>query len=183
MTNCVFVGLGSDGTVSANKNSIKIIAEETDNFGQGYFEYDSKKAGAVTISHLRFGLKPIDSPYLVGGDEASFVACHQPTFVTRYVMLDLAKEGGVFLLNSASPPDEVWNELPRKMQAQIIGKRLAFYVIDAYKIAADTGMGRRINTVMQTCFFAISGILPRDEAIARIKESVKKTYGKKAPCP
>ena len=179
VTNCVFFGLGSDGTVSANKNSIKIISEETDNFGQGYFQYDSKKAGAVTISHLRFGLKPIDSPYLVSGDEASFVACHQPTFVTRYDMLDLAKEGGVFLLNSASPPNEVWNELPRKMQAQIIDKRLAFYVIDAYKIAADTGMGRRINTVMQTCFFAISGILPRDEAIAQIKESVKKTYGKK----
>jgi len=179
VTACVFFGLGSDGTVSANKNSIKIIAEETANFGQGYFQYDSKKAGAVTISHLRFGPKPIDSTYLVEPGDASFVACHQPTFLTRYDMLDMAKPGGVFLINSPTPPDALWNELPRKMQAQIIDKGLSVYTIDAYKIAADTGMGRRINTVMQTCFFAISGILPRDEAIARIKESVKKTYGKK----
>ncbi len=179
VTACVFFGLGSDGTVSANKNSIKIIAEETDNFGQGYFQYDSKKAGAVTISHLRFGPKLIDSTYLVGAGEASFVACHQPTFLPRYDMLDMAKPGGVFLLNSATPPDRVWDDLPRKMQAQIIDKGLSFYVVDAYKIAGDTGMGRRINTVMQTCFFAISGILPRDEAIAHIKSSVKKTYGKK----
>jgi pyruvate-ferredoxin/flavodoxin oxidoreductase len=179
ITACVFYGLGSDGTVSANKNSIKIIAEETPNYGQGYFEYDSKKAGAMTISHLRFGAHPINSTYLIGDDEASFVACHQPTFVTRYDMLDKARKGGVFLLNSATPSDQVWNELPRKMQQTMIEKELSFYVIDAYGIAEATGMGRRINTIMQTCFFAISGILPRDEAIAHIKTAVKKTYGKK----
>jgi len=179
VTACVFYGLGSDGTVSANKNSIKIIAEETSNFGQGYFEYDSKKAGAITISHLRFGPRPINSTYLIGDDEASFVACHQPTFLTRYEMLDKARPGGVFLLNSHTPPDQVWNDLPRRMQQTMLDKALTFYVIDAYGIAAETGMGRRINTIMQTCFFAISGILPKDEAIAHIKEAVKKTYGKK----
>ena len=179
VTACVFYGLGSDGTVSANKNSIKIIAEETSNFGQGYFEYDSKKAGAITISHLRFGPKPIASTYLIGDDEASFVACHQPTFLSRYDMLEKARSGGVFLLNTATPADRVWSELPRKMQQTIIEKELSFYVIDAYGIAAETGMGRRINTVMQTCFFAISGVLPRDEAIEQIKYAVKKTYGKK----
>jgi len=179
VTACVFYGLGSDGTVSANKNSIKIIAEETSNYGQGYFEYDSKKAGAVTISHLRFGPKPIRSTYLIGDNEASFVACHQPTFLTRYDMLDRAKPGGVFLLNSPTPPDRVWDDLPRRMQRTLIEKGLRFYVIDAYGIAAATGMGRRINTIMQTCFFAISGILPKDEAIAHIKQAVEKTYGKK----
>ncbi|MBK1722657.1 pyruvate:ferredoxin (flavodoxin) oxidoreductase [Thiocystis violacea] len=179
VTACVFYGLGSDGTVSANKNSIKIIAEETPNYGQGYFEYDSKKAGAITISHLRFGPRPIDSTYLIGDDEASFVACHQPTFVTRYDLLDKARHGGVFLLNAATPADQIWNELPRKMQQTMIDKQLSFYVIDAYGIAGQTGMGRRINTIMQTCFFAISGILPKDEAIAHIKTAVKKTYGKK----
>ncbi len=179
VTACVFYGLGSDGTVSANKNSIKIIAEETPNYGQGYFQYDSKKAGAVTISHLRFGPSPIHSTYLVGDGEASFVACHQPTFLTRYDMLDKAKDGGVFLLNSPTPPDRVWDDLPKRMQQQIIDKGLSFYTIDAYQIAGETGMGRRINTIMQTCFFAISGILPKDEAIAQIKQAVKKTYGKK----
>jgi len=179
VTECVFYGLGSDGTVSANKNSIKIISEETPNFGQGYFEYDSKKAGAVTISHLRFGPEPIDSTYLIGENEASFVACHQPTFLTRYDMLEKAKAGGTFLLNSPTPPDRVWDDLPKSMQQQILDKGLAFYVIDAYDIAEKTGMGRRINTIMQTCFFAISGILPKDEAIAQIKQAVKKTYGKK----
>jgi len=179
VTACVFYGLGSDGTVSANKNSIKIIAEETPNFGQGYFEYDSKKAGAMTISHLRFGPNPIHSTYLVGNDEASFVACHQPNFLSRYDMLDKAKAGGTFLLNSATPADRVWDDLPKSMQQHVLDKQLKFYVIDAYDIAAKTGMGRRINTIMQTCFFAISGILPKDEAIARIKEAVKKTYGKK----
>ncbi|MGB5831014.1 MAG: pyruvate:ferredoxin (flavodoxin) oxidoreductase [Thiohalocapsa sp.] len=179
VTACVFYGLGSDGTVSANKNSIKIIAEETPNYGQGYFEYDSKKAGAVTISHLRFGPKPIDSTYLIGDDDASFVACHQPTFLPRYDMLAKAKSGGTFLLNSATPADKVWDDLPKSMQQHILDKQLKFYVVDAYHIAAATGMGRRINTIMQTCFFAISGILPKDEAIARIKEAVKKTYGKK----
>ena len=176
---CVFYGLGSDGTVSANKNSIKIIAEETGNYGQGYFEYDSKKAGAVTVSHLRFGPNPIESTYLIGDGDASFVACHQPTFVTRYDMLDRAKDGGVFLLNSPTPPDKVWEDLPRRMQQQILDKGLSFHVIDAYKIAGETGMGRRINTIMQTCFFAISGILPREEAIAKIKDAVQKTYGRK----
>ncbi len=179
VTACVFYGLGSDGTVSANKNSIKIIAEETPNFGQGYFQYDSKKAGAVTVSHLRFGPHQINSTYLIGDDEASFVACHQPIFLTRYPMLNHARKGGVFLLNSATPPDRVWDDLPRDMQQAIIDKELRFYVIDAYDIAEKTGMGRRINTIMQTCFFAISGILPRDEAIAQIKYAVKKTYGKK----
>ncbi|TCT23757.1 pyruvate:ferredoxin (flavodoxin) oxidoreductase [Thiobaca trueperi] len=179
VTACVFYGLGSDGTVSANKNSIKIIAEETPNYGQGYFEYDSKKAGAITISHLRFGPHPIHSTYLIGDNDASFVACHQPTFLTRYDMLDKAREGAVFLLNSATPADRIWDELPRKMQQAIIEKGILFYVIDAYAIAAQTDMGRRINTIMQTCFFAISGILPKDEAIAHIKYAVKKTYGKK----
>jgi pyruvate-ferredoxin/flavodoxin oxidoreductase len=178
-TACVFYGLGSDGTVSANKNSIKIISEETPNYGQGYFQYDSKKAGAVTISHLRFGPEPIHSTYLIGDGQASFVACHQPTFVTRYDMLDKAAEGAVFLLNSPTAPDKVWDDLPKRMQQQIIDKGLSFYVIDAYKIAGETGMGRRINTIMQTCFFAISGILPKGEAIIKIKEAVKKTYGKK----
>ena len=179
VTECVFYGLGSDGTVSANKNSIKIIAEETPNYGQGYFEYDSKKAGAVTISHLRFGPNPINSTYLIGDDEASFVACHQPTFLTRYDMLAKAKDGATFLLNSPTPADQVWDDLPKSMQQQIIDKGLKFYVVDAYDIAEKTGMGRRINTIMQTCFFAISGILPKDEAIAKIKDAVKKTYGKK----
>ncbi len=179
VTACVFYGLGSDGTVSANKNSIKIIAEETPNYGQGYFEYDSKKAGAITISHLRFGPHPIHSTYLIGDNDASFVACHQPTFLTRYDMLDKAREGAVFLLNSATPADRIWDELPRKVQQAIIEKGILFYVIDAYAIAAQTDMGRRINTIMQTCFFAISGILPKDEAIAHIKYAVKKTYGKK----
>ncbi|MBN2886060.1 MAG: pyruvate:ferredoxin (flavodoxin) oxidoreductase [Chromatiaceae bacterium] len=179
ITACVFFGLGSDGTVSANKNSIKIISEETPNHGQGYFQYDSKKAGAMTISHLRFGPHPIRSTYLIGENEASFVACHQPTFLSRFEMLDKARQGAVFLLNSPTPPERVWDDLPRSMQQTIIDKELSFYVIDAYGIAERTGMGRRINTIMQTCFFAISGILPAEEAIAHIKEAVKKTYGKK----
>ncbi|MBK1632926.1 pyruvate:ferredoxin (flavodoxin) oxidoreductase [Thiohalocapsa halophila] len=179
VTECVFYGLGSDGTVSANKNSIKIIAEETPNFGQGYFEYDSKKAGAVTVSHLRFGPEPINSTYLIGENEASFVACHQPTFLTRYEMLDKAKQGATFLLNSPTPPEKVWDDFPKSMQQQILDKGIKVYVIDAYDIAEKTGMGRRINTIMQTCFFAISGILPKDEAIAQIKKAVEKTYGKK----
>ena len=179
VTACVFYGLGSDGTVSANKNSIKIIAEETPNFGQGYFQYDSKKAGAVTVSHLRFGPKPIRGSYLVGDGEASFVACHQPVFLSRYDMLDKAAPGAAFLLNTPTPPERVWDELPRRMQRQIIDKGLSLHVIDAYGIAGRAGMGRRINTIMQTAFFAISGILERDEAIARIKEAVKKTYGRK----
>ncbi len=179
VTACVFYGLGSDGTVSANKNSIKIIAEETPNYGQGYFQYDSKKAGAVTVSHLRFGPRQIDSTYLIGDNEASFIASHQPNFLTRYDMLSHAKPGAVFLINSPSAPERVWDEMPRTMQQRILDKDIRVYTIDAYAIAGATGMGRRINTIMQTCFFAISGILPRDEAIAQIKYAVKKTYGKK----
>jgi len=176
---CVFYGLGSDGTVSANKNSIRIIGEETDLHAQGYFVYDSKKAGAVTVSHLRFGPQPIRSTYLIGPGQAQFVACHQPVFLERFDMLDMASPGGVFLLNSQAGPDKVWSSLPRGMQQQIIDKGLRFYAIDAYKVAQDSGMGRRINTVMQTCFFAISGILPADEAIDRIKAAVEKSYGRK----
>ncbi len=178
-THCLFYGLGSDGTVSANKNSIKIIGEDPAIFAQGYFVYDSKKAGAVTVSHLRFGSEPIRSTYLIGDGEAQFVACHQPVFLERYPMLDKAAPGGVFLLNTSKTQDEAWNSLPRSFQQQIIDKKLKFYAIDAYAVAAGAGMGRRINTIMQTCFFAISGILPRDEAIAKIKQAVEKTYGRK----
>jgi pyruvate-ferredoxin/flavodoxin oxidoreductase len=175
----VFFGLGSDGTVGANKNSIKIIAEETDNWGQGYFVYDSKKAGAITISHLRFGPRPIRSHYLIR--RATFVACHQYIFTDKYDMLDYAAPGGTFLLNSPFGPDEVWDQLPRELQQAMVDKKLKFFVIDAYKVAKDTGMGVRINTIMQTCFFAISGVLPRDEAITQIKKAIEKTYGKKGP--
>lgn len=176
---CVFFGLGADGTVGANKNSIKIIGEETNNYAQGYFVYDSKKSGSVTISHLRFGPKPIRAPYLIGTDDANFVACHQFSFLERLDMLKYAKPGGVFLLDSIYPHTEVWQHLPREAQQVIITKKLRFYVIDAHEVAAKAGMGGRINTVMQTCFFAISGVLPRDEAIDEIKKSIKKTYGKR----
>lgn len=174
---CVFYGLGSDGTVGANKNSIKIIGEETNNYAQGYFVYDSKKAGAVTISHLRFGPRPIKSIYLI--DSANFVACHQFVFLEKYDMLKYAKENAVFLLNSPYSKDEIWDKLPRKVQQQIIDKKLQFYVIDGYKVAKEAGMGSRVNTIMQTCFFAISGVLPKDEAIKAIKKSIEKTYGRK----
>ncbi|MCG7903354.1 pyruvate:ferredoxin (flavodoxin) oxidoreductase [Candidatus Thiodiazotropha endoloripes] len=176
---CVFYGLGADGTVSANKNSIKIIGEQTDNYTQGYFQYDSKKSGAVTVSHLRFGAKPINATYLIGDNEAGFVACHQPIFLGRYEMLEKAAPGATFLLNSQADPDQVWQTLPPQMQKQMIEKQLSFYVIDAYKIAAETGMGRRINTIMQTCFFSISGLLESDRAIDLIKAAVKKSYGRK----
>jgi len=175
----VFFGLGADGTVSANKNSIKIIGEETPNFAHGYFVYDSKKAGAMTISHLRFGPRQIRSSYLVR--KASFVACHQFDFIDRYDVLDYAAPGAVFLLNSPYGPDEVWDKLPREVQEQALEKQLKLYVIDGYKVGREAGMGARINTIMQTCFFAISGVLPRDEAIAQIKETIEKTYGKKGP--
>jgi len=175
----LFYGLGSDGTVSANKNSIKIIGECTDLHAQGYFVYDSKKSGAVTVSHLRFGPEPIHSTYLIADDEARFVGCHQSVFLERYDMLDKAAEGGVFLLNTTATADQAWDTLPRKMQQQIIDKQLKFYVIDAYRVAEETGMGRRINTIMQTCFFAISDILPQAQAIQSIKNAVEKTYGKK----
>ena len=173
----MFFGLGADGTVGANKNSIKIIGEETDMHAQGYFVYDSKKAGSRTVSHLRFGPDPIHSPYLI--QAANFIACHQFVFLEQVDMLKYAATGGTFLLNSPFGPDEVWDKLPRTVQQQIIDKKLKFYVIDGYKVAKDTGMGSRINTIMQTCFFAISGVLPREEAIEKIKNSIKKTYGKK----
>ena len=173
----VFFGLGADGTVGANKNSIKIIGEETPNYAQGYFVYDSKKSGAVTISHLRFGPREIRSTYLI--KRASFVACHQFEFLSKYDMLKYAKEGAVFLLNAPFPTEQVWDQLPKEVQEQIIARKLQFYAIDAYSVAKATGMGSRINTIMQTCFFAISGVLPRDEAIAKIKETIKKTYGRK----
>ena len=173
----VFYGLGADGTVSANKNSVKIIGEGTDNFAEGYFVYDSKKAGAITISHLRFGPQPIHSTYLIS--QASFVACHQFSFLERLDMLRSAAPGATFLLNSLYGPEEVWDRLPRAVQRQIIDKKLRFFVIDGYKVAEETGMGTRINTIMQTCFFAISGILPREQAIEAIKEAIRKTYGKR----
>jgi len=175
----VFYGLGSDGTVGANKNSVKIIGEETTNFAQGYFVYDSKKSGAVTISHLRFGPDPIRAPYLI--KNASFVACHQAQFLEQYDVLEYAAEGGVFLLNSIYSPERVWSQLPKEVQSTLIEKKLRFFIIDAYTVAREAGMGGRINTIMQTCFFAISGVLPKDEAIAKIKEAIEKTYGKKGP--
>ena len=173
----MFYGLGSDGTVGANKNSIKIIAEETDNYGQGYFVYDSKKAGAVTISHLRFGPRPIRSAYLIR--RTNFVACHNTSFLDKYDMLESAAEGATFLLNTPFNKDEVWESLPREVQQDILARKLKFFVIDAFEVARQTGMGVRINTIMQTCFFAISGVLPREEAIEQIKKSIKKTYGRK----
>ena len=173
----VFFGLGSDGTVGANKNSIKIIGEETPNFAQGYFVYDSKKSGGITISHLRFGPRPVHAPYLIS--EASFVACHQFSFLERYDILKYAALGAIFLLNSIYAPDEVWDQLPQEVQRAIIDKKLRFYVIDGYKVAEETEMGRRINTIMQTCFFAISGVLPRAEAIEAIKDTIRHTYGKR----
>ncbi|MFL6284824.1 MAG: pyruvate:ferredoxin (flavodoxin) oxidoreductase [Pyrinomonadaceae bacterium] len=173
----LFWGLGADGTVGANKNTIKIIGEETENYAQGYFVYDSKKSGAMTVSHLRFGPQPIKSTYLV--TRASFVAVHQFNFVEKYDVLDAAEDGATLLLNSPFPKEEVWDRLPRPVQQQIIDKRLRFYSINAYDVAKQAGMGTRINTIMQTCFFAISGVLPREEAIAKIKESIKKTYGKR----
>jgi len=173
----VFFGLGADGTVGANKNSIKIIGEETDNDAQGYFVYDSKKSGAITISHLRFGPGPIRSTYLIR--KASFVACHQFGFLGRYDVLDYAAHDGTLLLNAPHPKEKVWANLPRTVQEQIIEKRLKVYAIDAYKVAGETGMGGRINSIMQTCFFAISGVLPREEAIDAIKKAIEKTYGLK----
>ena len=180
LQHAVFWGLGADGTVSANKNSIKIIGEATDLHAQGYFVYDSKKSSAVTISHLRFGENPIRSTYLIEEGMAGFVACHQTVFLERYDMLAHARPGGVFLLNTPEPVERVWDSLPEATRAQIQAKGLQLWAIDAYQVAADAGMGRRINTIMQTCFFAISGILPREQAIAAIKQAVEKTYGRKS---
>jgi pyruvate-ferredoxin/flavodoxin oxidoreductase len=173
----VFWGLGADGTVSASKNSIKIIGCETDNFAQGYFVYDSKKSGAMTVSHLRFGPRPIKSTYLI--QRANFVAVHQFNFLERYDVVGAAEDGATLLLNSPYPTEEVWANLPRSVQQQVINKRLKLYATNAYAVAKENGMGNRINTIMQTCFFAISNVLPREEAIQKIKESIKKTYGKR----
>ena len=173
----MFYGLGADGTVGANKNSIKIIGENTDNYAQGYFVYDSKKSGAMTVSHLRFGPQPIKSSYLVS--KANFVACHQWIFLERYDMLSSLVEGGVFLLNSPFGKEEIWDHLPREVQQQLIAKKAKFYVIDAYQVAKDAGMGSRMNVIMQVCFFAISKVLPREEAIEAIRESIRHSYGKK----
>ena len=177
MKQAVFFGLGSDGTVGANKNSIKIIGEGTENFAQGYFVYDSKKAGAMTVSHLRFGPSPIRSTYLIR--QAEFVACHRFDLLNQVAVLDYAKPGGIFLLNSPGDPNEAWDQLPLEIQQEILRKKLSFYAIDASTVARKVGMPGRINTIMQTCYFAISGVLPKDEAIAAIKYAIRKTYGKR----
>lgn len=173
----VFYGLGSDGTVGANKNSIKIIGTETDHYAQGYFVYDSKKSGSMTTSHIRFGTEPIRSTYLI--QRADFIGVHQDVFLEKLDLLEIAKPGAVFLLNTPYPKNEIWNRLPRVTQEQIVAKKLRFFAIDAYSVAQASNMGSRINTIMQTCFFAISGILPQEEAIKKIKGSIKKTYGTK----
>ncbi len=173
----LFYGLGADGTVGANKNSIKIIGEETDNYAQGYFVYDSKKSGSMTVSHLRFGPKPIHSTYLISS--ANFIACHLPGFLDRYEMLRSLVPGGTFLLNTPYSKEEIWAKLPSPVQASLLAKQAKFFVINATNVARDSGMGGRINTIMQVCFFALSGVLPKDEAIEAIKKSIKKTYGKK----
>jgi pyruvate-ferredoxin/flavodoxin oxidoreductase len=173
----LFYGLGSDGTVGANKNSIKIIGDQTDNYAQGYFVYDSKKSGSMTTSHLRFGPKPIRSTYLIS--QASFVACHNFSFLEKMNVVEAAMPGAVFLLNSSWPASEVWDKLPKSVQAELIRKKIEFYVIDGYKVARAAGMGSRINTIMQTCFFAISGVLEREDAIKQIKKAIYKTYGKR----
>ncbi|MCX6315507.1 MAG: pyruvate:ferredoxin (flavodoxin) oxidoreductase [Sphingobacteriales bacterium] len=173
----LFFGLGADGTVGANKNSIKIIGENTDLFAQGYFVYDSKKSGARTVSHLRFGPDPVRAPYLI--TRADFIACHQFNFTEKVEMLNFIKPGGTFLLNSPYPKELVWAQLPGFVQEEIISKKLSFYIIDATTVARDTGMNGRINTIMQTCFFALSGVLPKEEAIAQIKYAIEKTYSKK----
>ncbi len=173
----MFYGLGSDGTVGANKNTIKIIGEETENYTQGYFVYDSKKAGAITTSHLRFGPDKIKSPYLISN--ANFIACHQPSFLEKYDMLKNIDEGGIFLLNTAFDKDTIWGELPGRVQKQIIDKKVKFYVIDALKISEEVGLGQRFNVVLQTAFFKISNVIDLDTAINAIKTAIKKTYGKK----
>ncbi len=177
ITRAVFFGLGSDGTVGANKNSVKIVGENTPLHAQGYFVYDSKKAGSMTVSHLRFSPRPIKGSYLV--HRANFVACHQPQFIDRVDVLAMAEEGATFLLNSHYGPEEVWDHLPVEVQEEIVEKKLRFFVVDAYKVAHDAGMGMRINTVMQTCFFKLANVLPEEEAISHIKQAIEETYGKK----
>jgi pyruvate-ferredoxin/flavodoxin oxidoreductase len=174
VTRALFFGLGADGTVGANKNSIKIIGENTELHAQGYFVYDSRKSGSTTVSHLRFGPQPIRAPYLI--QSANFIACHKFNFIYKMEILKQAAPEAVFLLNSPYAADQVWDQLPRPLQQTLIDKHLRLYVIDASTVARETGMGRRINTIMQTCFFALSGVLPRDEAIAQIKQAIEKTY-------
>ncbi|TVQ70304.1 MAG: pyruvate:ferredoxin (flavodoxin) oxidoreductase [Oceanospirillales bacterium] len=178
-TSALFYGLGADGTVSANKNAIKIIGEQTDLTVQGYFVYDSKKSGAMTISHLRFSAEPIRSAYLIQENEAKFVACHQTTFLEREDLLNAAAPNGVFLLNTSTPPNQVWDSLPLAIQQSLIDKQLTLYVIDAYALAEKLEMGRRINTIMQSCFFAITELLPRETALQAMKSAVEETYGSK----
>src|SRR5262245_3956493 len=173
----MFYGLGADGTLGANKNSIKIIGESTPNFAQGYFVYDSKKSGSMTVSHLRFGPEPIRSAYLIS--QANFVACHQPAFVERCDMVKNLAQGGTFLLNTSLDAEHVWSKLPTPMQEALLAKAARLFVIDAGQVARSSGMGGRINTIMQVCFFALSGVLPREKAIQAIKESIEKTYLKK----
>ncbi|SIS40682.1 pyruvate:ferredoxin (flavodoxin) oxidoreductase [Neptunomonas antarctica] len=173
----LFYGLGADGTVSANKNSIKIIGEQDGFYAQGHFVYDSKKSGAITVSHLRFGAEPIHSAYEIQDNHANFIGCHQPDFLKRYPMLDKAKQGAVLLINTAASPAQAWETFPTSVQQQIIDKQIRVHIIDAYRVAGDAKLGKRINTIMQTCFFAISGVLPHDQAIAQIKAAVQKTYG------
>ena len=173
----LFFGLGSDGTVSANKNTIKIIGDVTDNHVQGYFVYDSKKSGSLTVSHLRFSEEPIQSTYLI--NSANFIACHHFHYLEKYDILKDAEVGATFLLNTPFNSDDVWNRLPKKIQEEIVSKRLKFYVINASKVARETGMGSRINSILQTCFFAISNVIPKDEAIAYIKKGIRKSYGRK----
>ncbi|MDH5604683.1 MAG: pyruvate:ferredoxin (flavodoxin) oxidoreductase, partial [Cyclobacteriaceae bacterium] len=173
----IFFGLGSDGTVGANKNTIKIIGENTDFYGQGYFVYDSKKSGSMTVSHLRFGPEPIHSPYLIS--KSNFVACHQPVFLEKVDMLKTIVPGGTFLINYPGEKEEVWDRLTISTQKKILEDNIKVYMIDAQKVAEESGMGRRINTVMQVCFFAVSGVLPREKSIEAIKDSITKTYSKK----
>src|SRR5665811_1587265 len=173
----LFYGLGADGTVGANKNSIKIIGEETSNYAQGYFVYDSKKSGSMTVSHLRFGPQPIRSTYLV--EKADFVACHQFGLLDRTKVLEHAKPGATFLLNSPYGPDDVWEHLSRDVQQELVDKAIDFWVIDAFGVADEVGMGNRINTIMQPCFFHLAGVLPPEEAIAKIKKFTEKTYSKR----
>jgi pyruvate-ferredoxin/flavodoxin oxidoreductase len=177
MYSALFYGLGSDGTVGANKNTIKIIGTETDNYAQGYFVYDSKKSGAITISHLRFGKEHIHNPYLV--PQANFIACHNTTFLEKYDMLSKAAEGATFLLTTSRKKDEVWDTLPAEVQEQLISKRMKFFIIDAISLAEELGLGTRINMIMQTAFFVIAGVIPKEDAIKSIKDQIKKTYIKK----
>lgn len=173
----LFFGLGADGTVSANKNTIKIIGEETEDHVQGYFVYDSKKSGSLTVSHLRFSHKPVRSTYLI--NSANFVACHHFHYLEKYDILKDVEDGATFLLNAPFPTGEVWNHLPKKIQEEIVHKQLKLYVINASKVAKETGMGSRINSILQTCFFAISNVMPKEEAIAYIKKAIRKSYGRK----